>query len=265
MARASRSRPVGLATVSTGTSVAAERNVSAGEDAAARGPAPAGERPGAGGETGDVAASGASVATAAGGMESEDAPASAAVLSAEVASAPTGASLATRPRGGGSGVVAEPAREAGGARPLGDGMASDGAGASTLGDALAAVQVAKGAAGGGSALVAPGAESVIGSVGSTADGGVPSGGRSTRVPATTTTRTEVTSAARLAGRVQSNRGRWTRVTSVAVTPGTTLSFVGATGGSIRNSDRSGSGANSSSPPVEFTNWTGSGKASSSDG
>lgn len=201
----------------------------------------------------EVAASAARVVTAAGGLEIEDA-ATAAVLSAEVASAPTGASLATRPRGDGSGVVAEPAREGEGARPLGEGMVSDGPGDSMLGDSLAAVQAARGAAGDGSAIVGPGAESVIGSVGSTAGGGVASGGRNTRIPATATMRTELTSAAWRACRVQSNRDSWTRVTSVAVRAGTILgAMVGATGGSICNSDRSGSGANSSSPSLESTN------------
>ena len=119
----------------------------------------------------EVAPSGASVAAATGGMESKDDPATAAVLSAGVPSAPTGAAVATR---GGTGVVAETARDADGAMtlgidrlsvsralvdgvprrlPLGGGMTSDGMGASRLGGSLGAVETTEGETGGGSAIV----------------------------------------------------------------------------------------------------------------
>ena len=146
------------------------------------------------------------------------------------------------PEAVGTGVVAEPAGDAGGAMnlgtdrlsvsralvdgvprrlPFGGGMTSDDTVASTLGDSLGAVQTTEGETGGGSAIVGGGAESIVGSVGSTADGGV-AGDWSTTVPATAATTTTLASAARPAPRVQSNRDRWTSLTSMPVSAGMTF-------------------------------------------
>ena len=191
---------------------------------------------------------GRSVGTAAGGMESEDHPATAAVPRQESQARRRAHHSAMRPRGGGTVSSRKRRRDADGAMtlaldrpsvsgalvngvprrsPLGAGMASDGTGdggPSTLGDSLAAVET-KGETLGGSAKWAEG----LGR--SSAQSECRQRWRrrwSTTTPAIAARRTALTSAARLACRVQSNRDRWTRLTSVSVSPRMTSgSGVGA--------------------------------------